>query len=249
MLKVQQVFDDNKQRFGAEKIRTILVQNGVKISKERVAAITRELDLHSIRTDAKKQYKKRQNYRKQNMLEREFIADHPNQIWVSDITYFKVNNYGVYLCIILDLFSRKIVGYRVSRNASTNLVTATFRNAYQQRNTPKNLTFHSDRGKQYTSKTFTQMLQSNGVNQSFSAKGSPNDNAVAESFFATFKKEEAYRREYTSEQSFRRSVEQYIQFYNEVRPHQTLKYKTPQRVEDLYWERFIENRCSNNHAE
>ena len=93
---------------------------------------------------------------------------------------------------------------------------------------PSSLTFHSDRGKQYTSATFTALLQKCGVKQSFSATARPHDNAVAETFFASFKKEEAYRREYTSEQSYRKSVEQYIRFYNELRPHRTLKYKPPQ---------------------
>ena len=246
MVKVQQVFDDNQQRFGAEKIRTVLTQNGVRVSAKRISAIMQELDLRSIRTDAKKQYKKRQQYARRNLLERKFSANRPNQIWVSDITYFKVSGYWVYLCIILDLFSRKIIGYRVSRNASTNLVTTTFRNAYQERGRPKNLSFHGDRGKQYTLGSFTQLLQANGIRQSFSATGRPHDNAVAETFFATFKKEEAYRREYTSEQSFRKNVEQYIQFYNEVRPHQALKYKTPQAVEEKYWTQFIKNTCSNS---
>ena len=182
MLRVQQIFDDSQQRFGAEKIRTILAQNGMKVSAKRISAIMQELDLRSIRSDAKKQYKKRQQYAKRNLLEREFVAERPNQIWVSDITYFRVNNYWVYLCIILDLYARRIVGYRVSRNASTNLVTATFRNAYQERGKPTNLTFHSDRGKQYTSAAFTLLLQKNRVKQSFSATGRPHDNAVAETF-------------------------------------------------------------------
>lgn len=234
MLKVQQIFDDSAQRFGAEKIRVILAESGIRVSKKRITDIMQELELHSVRPDAKSQFKKRQRYRKQNLLDRQFSAEHPNQIWVSDITYFNVNSYWVYLCIILDLYSRKIVGYRVSRNASTNLVTTTFRNAYQERGKPKNLTFHSDRGTQYTSAALMQLLQKYGVKHSFSATGRPQDNAVAESFFAAFKKEEAYRREYTSEQSFRKSVEQYIQFYNEIRPHQTLKYKTPQAVEATY---------------
>lgn len=246
MLKVQQIFDDSQQRFGAEKIRTVLAQNGVRVGTKRISAIMQELDLQSIRSDAKKQYKKRQQYAKRNLLAREFTAEHPNQIWVSDITYFKVNNYWVYFCMILDLYARRIVGYRVSRNASTNLVTTTFRNAYQERGKPKNLTFHSDRGKQYTSAAFTKLLQKNGIKQSFSATGRPHDNAVAETFFATFKKEEAYRREYTSEQSFCKSVEQYIQFYNEVRPHQTLNYQTPQAFEETYYAGFIENECSNS---
>ena len=239
MRLVQQVFDDSAQRFGAEKIRITLAESGVRVSTKRIAAIMQELDLHSIRPDAKKQYKKQQQYnKKQNLLNQQFTADCPNQIWVSDITYFKVNNYWVYFCIILDLFSRKVVGYRVSRNASTNLVTSTFRAAFRERGDPSGLTFHSDRGKQYTSTTFTELLQKCGVKQSFSATARPHDNAVAEAFFASFKKEEAYRREYTSEQSYRKSVDQYIQFYNELRPHRTLKYKTPQAFEEAYWAAF-----------
>ena len=174
-------------------------------------------------------------YKKQNLLNQQFTADRPNQIWVSDITYFKINDYWVYFCVILDLFSRKVVGYRVSRNASTNLVTSTFRSAFRERGDPSGLTFHSDRGKQYTSAAFTELLQHCNVKQSFSATARPHDNAVAEAFFASFKKEEAYRREYTSEQSYRKSVEQYIQFYNELRPHRTLKYKTPTAFEEAYW--------------
>ena len=235
MRLVQQVFDDSSQRFGAEKIRVTLTESGVCVSTKRIAAIMRELGLQSVRPDAKKQYKKQQQYKKQNLLERQFTAKHPNQIWVSDITYFKVNDYWVYLCVILDLFSRKIVGYRVSRNASTNLVTSTFRTAFRERGNPSSLTFHSDRGKQYTSAAFTALLQKCGVKQSFSATARPHDNAVAETFFASFRKEEAYRREYTSEQSYRKSVEQYIQFYNELRPHRTLKYKTPTAFEKAYW--------------
>ena len=101
--------------------------------------------------------------------------------------------------MILDLYSRKVIGYRVSQNASTNLVTATFRKAFKDRGNPEGLIFHSDRGKQYISKTFTALLEQRGVEESFSASGRTHDNAVAETFFATFKKEEAYRREYTSE--------------------------------------------------
>ena len=138
---------------------------------------------------------------------------------MSDITYFKIKNAWVYLCAIIDLFSRKVVGYRVSHAASTRLVTATFRNAYEERSNPKNLTFHSDRGGQYISAAFSKLLQQYNVKQSFSASGTPLDNAVAETFFATFKKEETYRREYTSERHFRKSVDEYIRFYNEVRPH------------------------------
>ena len=96
------------------------------------------------------------------------------------------------------------------------------------------MTFHSDRGGQYISDTFEKLLRQCEVKQSFSASGRPYDNAVVETFFATFKKEEAYRRDYSSEQDFHKSVDQFIQFYNEMRPHQTLAYKTPMRFEELY---------------
>ena len=229
-----------------EKIRAVLADNGIRISKKRIVGIMREMGLYSVRVDAKKQFKRKQQYTKQNLLKREFTADHPNQIWVSDITYFKVKNYWVYLCVILDLYSRKIIGWRVSRHMSTHLVTATFKATYQGRGQPQNLTFHSDRGSQYVSKTLTDLLQQRNVKQSFSATARPLDNAVAETFFSTFKREEAYRKDYTSEQHFRRSVEEYIRFYNEVRPHQTLNYKTPQAFEDIYQERFIKKQCSNS---
>lgn len=146
MLQVKQVFDDSEQHFGAEKIRIVLADSSVHLSKKRISTIMQELGLHSVRTDAKKLYKRKQQYVKQNLLKREFSADHPNQIWVSDITYFKVKSYWVYLCIILDLYSRKIIGWRVSKHMSTHLVTATFKATYQERGKPQRLTFHSDRG-------------------------------------------------------------------------------------------------------
>lgn len=246
MLKIKQIFDNNEQRFGAGKIRAVLADSGIHISKKRIVAIMREMGLYSVRVDAKKQFKRKQQYTKQNLLKHEFAADRPNQIWVSDITYFKIKNYWVYLCVILDLYSRKIIGWQVSRHMSTHLVTATFKATYQERGQPQNLTFHSDQGGQYISKTLTDLLQQCSVKQSFSATARPLDNAVAETFFSTFKREEAYRKDYTSEQHFRRSVEKYVQFYNEVRPHQTLNYKTPQAFEDIYQERFIKKQCSNS---
>ena len=145
MLMVKQVFDDSEQHFGAEKIRVILAESGIRVGKKRISAIMQELGLCSVRTDAKKQFKRKQQYAKQNLLKREFSAEHPNQIWVSDITYFKVKSYWVYLCIILDLYSRKIIGWRVSKHMSTHLVTATFKATYRDRGRPQNLTFHSDR--------------------------------------------------------------------------------------------------------
>lgn len=233
-LQVQQIFDDSQQRFGAEKIRIILAENGIHVGKKRIRGIMQELGLESIRENTKKDYKKRQEYQRKNLLEQNFTASRQNEIWVSDITYFKVKDYGIYFCVIIDLFSRKVIGYRVSRKCSTQLVSATFRKAFQDRGNPSGLTFHSDRGGQYISGSFCALLRKCKVKQSFSKSGCPHDNAVVEAFFSTFKREEAYRHEYSSEADFRKSVDAYVDFYNYVRPHQTLAYKAPARFEDLY---------------
>jgi transposase InsO family protein len=234
MLQVQQIFDDSQQRFGAEKIRFILAENGIHVGKKRIRGIMQELGLESIRENAKNDYKKRLEYQRKNLLEQNFTASRQNEIWISDITYFKIKDYGLYLCVIIDLFSRKVVGYRVSRKCSTQLVSATFRKAFRDRGNPSCLTFHSDRGPQYISGAFHTLLRKCEVKQSFSKSGCPHDNAVAEAFFSTFKREETYRHEYSSESDFRKSVDAYIDFYNHVRPHQTLAYKAPARFEDLY---------------
>ncbi|MBE7048183.1 MAG: IS3 family transposase [Ruminococcaceae bacterium] len=234
MLKVQQIFEDAQQRYGAAKICAVLAQNGINVGKRRVKSIMDELGLESVQRGAKNSYKKEQERLKRNILNREFKAERMNEKWVSDITYFKLKNYPVYLCIILDLFSRKVVGYKVSKKCSTNLVTATFKQAFENRGQPQGLMFHSDRGAQYISDTFRLLLRDCGVTQSFSNSGKPYDNAVIESFFSTFKKEEAYRRNYRSENEFKKLVDEYIMFYNEKRPHSTLAFKSPNRFEEVY---------------
>lgn len=234
MLKVQEVFDEGQQRYGAAKISAILAENGVEVNTRRVKRIIDELGLECIQHGAKSSYRRQQERMKRNLLNREFKAERINQKWVSDITYFKLKNYPVYLCVILDLFSRRVIEYKVSKKCSTNLVTATFKKAFEKRGNPTGLMFHSDRGSQYISETFQKALRERSVTQSFSNSGKPYDNAVMESFFAIFKKEEAYRRNYTSENDFKKSVDEYIKFYNERRPHSTLAYKSPVRFEELY---------------
>ena len=120
------------------------------------------------------------------------------------MTCFKINNKYLYICVILDLFSRKAVAHRVSPKNSTYLITSTFRQAFKSRNAPQPLMFHSDQGTQYTSKSFRKLLRMNKVVQSFSKSGQPHDNAVMESFFASMKREEIYRTQYKSEQQFKK---------------------------------------------
>lgn len=232
---IRDVFNEYRQVLGAEKICTVLVQRGHKVSTRFVADLMREMGLACVRSTAKQDYLKRQeSEKKRNILQQQFSANRPNEIWVSDVTCFKLNNHYYYVCVILDLFSRKIISYKISRKNSTQLITSTFKNAWESRNPEPGLLFHSDRGAQYTSHRFQQILREHAVIQSFSNSGRPHDNAVAESFFASFKKEELYRRDYASEPEFRRGIDSYIEFYNTRRPHRTLKNRTPCQVEEYY---------------
>lgn len=232
---IRAVFDESQQRFGANKIAAVLSERGIPISPKYVRDLMQEMGLQSITRYSKRDYQKEKRLaKKQNILQRQFKADEPNRVWVSDVTCFKINNKYLYVCAILDLFSRRVVAYRVSPKNSTYLITSTFRQAYQSRSAPQSLMFHSDQGSQYTSKTFRQLLRMNKVVQSFSAPGQPHDNAVMESFFSYMKREEIYRTQYKSEQQFVKSIDKYIEFYNTQRPHSILNYKTPEQFEAIY---------------
>lgn len=232
---IKEIFDKSQQRFGANKIAAVLSTQGIPVSPKYVRDLMQEVGLQSIACYSKRDYQKEKRLaKKQNVLQRQFKADEPNRVWVSDVTCFKINDKYLYVCVILDLFSRKVVAYRVSPKNSTYLITSTFRQAYQNRNAPQSLMFHSDQGAQYTSKTFCKLLRMNKVVQSFSAPGQPHDNAVMESFFSFMKREEIYRTHYKSEQQFAKSVDNYMEFYNTQRPHSTLNYKTPDQFEAIY---------------
>ena len=232
---IKAVFDENRQRFGANKIAAVLSEQGIRISPQYAAELMRELGLQSVTLYCKRDYQKQERLaKKQNLLHRQFQVETPNCVWVSDVTCFKINHKYHYVCAILDLFSRKVIAHRVSPKNSTYLVTSTFRQAFQSRNAPQSLIFHSDQGAQYTSKAFRKLLRMNKVVQSFSKSGQPHDNAVMESFFASMKREEIYRTQYKSEQQFMKSVTSSNKFYNTQRPHSTLNYKTPDQFETIY---------------
>ena len=118
-----------------------------------------------------------------NHLQQNFNQKAPNLVWVSDITYIKAGGIWYYLCIVMDLYSRKVISWHISSKANVELVITAFKKAYEKRNTPYGLMFHSDRGSQYTAFTFRQLLDSLNVVQSFSKKGYPFDNACCECFF------------------------------------------------------------------
>ena len=233
------IYSHYNKRLGAYKITYILQRDyGITISVGRVYRLMNTLKLPKMSTDKPKHHRTPTDDAKcTNYLCQHFTQKAPNLVWVSDFTYLKVAGKWYYLCIIMDLFSRKIISWHISGKADVDLVRTTFLKAYKKRNAPYGLMFHSDRGVQYTALSFRKLLDSFDVVQSFSKKGYPFDNAVCECFFKYLKKEETNRRTYHTLQELQNSIFEYIEgFYNSKRPHQALGLLTPNEIEHLYWE-------------
>lgn len=168
-----------------------------------------------------------------NKLNREFVADKPNQVWVTDITYIRVLDGWLYLAVILDLFNRKVVGYQTSSKIDTELVLGALDKALR-RYKPSGLLFHSDRGVQFASYDFRDAISKESFVQSMSRKGNCWDNAPAESFFATLKKELIYPIGECTKFQVERELFEYIEaYYNTVRLHSSLGYLSPLEYEKL----------------
>ena len=233
---IQDIFDESRQTFGSEKICAVLHERGYRAGTTLVRELMNEMGLSSVSTTSKRQWKTFNSYeRKSNILNRQFHAESPDCVWVSDVTRMKLRDRYYYLCAIVDLYSRKVIAHKISTRNSTQLITATLRMAYDTRTPGENLIFHSDQGSQYTSLAFRQLLKKLKITQSFSNAGTPHDNAVMESFFAVFKKEEFYRSAYRSEAELRKKIDEYIAFYNQKRPHTTLNLQTPEQYEDAFF--------------
>ena len=233
---IKDIFDTSKGRLGAKKIHFIMSSNGYRTTSKRITRLMREMNLVCISRIKKPQYNHSpMRTLRKNKLKREFNTDRPNKVWVSDITIINLNYKPHYICTVIDLFSRKVIAYNISDNQETSLVLKTFKDAYEFRRPSKDIMFHSDQGLQYTSYEFRKKLRDLGVAQSFSNPGCPHDNAVAEAFFRTFKAEEVYQKYYKTYGHMESSIEEYINFFNEGRPHQSFNYLTPVQVEENYF--------------
>lgn len=232
--KIQKIYDDSNQIFGAGKIMAVLKEQGVKASEKTVRLLMRDMGIKSIRQEAKSLYDKEKK-RNRNLLQQQFNPLKPNQVWVSDITMFRLKEKNFYICVILDLYSRAVVGYKIGIKNSTQLTKSTFKLAYINRQPKSGLMFHSDNGGNYCCRTFQTYLIKLNVEQSFSRPYVPYDNSVMESFFASLKREELYRRKFKSENEFYKAVADYVIFYNEKRPHYQNNYRTPLKKEQDYY--------------
>jgi len=232
------VYSASKKRLGAYKICYLLKDEcGINISVGRVYRLMKQMHLPKMSTVKPKYIRSKNNDTAvyNNKIKQNFTTDKPDLVWVSDITYVKVNGTFYYICVIIDLFSCKVISYDVSNKIDTQLVVSIFKKAYNNRNRPENLIFHSDRGSQYTAKEFRNLLDQYGVIQSFSAKGYPYDNAVAESFFKFLKIEELNRKTYNNKTELDISLFEYIEgFYNSKRPHSANNMLSPNQKDKLY---------------
>lgn len=170
-----------------------------------------------------------------NVIKQDFSPSCPNCVWASDITYLRVNGKHAYLCVVMDLFSRKIVSWKLDFSMKASIVCDSLESAFLLRGKPNNLIFHSDQGSQYTCSEFRNLLDKFNITASFSKKGYPYDNAVCESFFKFLKKECTNRRSYSTFDELRIDLFEYIEgFYNIRRPHSANNFLSPCEREDLY---------------
>ena len=214
---VKRVFNGSHQCYGAEKIAAVLKKEGRKIGVDCVRQVMQEQKLVSVRGIYRHEYLKELRSR-DNLINKEFNPAAPNVIWVSDVTEIWHKDKKFYICVVIDLFARKVVSWRIGQFNNTRLTLGTFLDAFAARGNPKALTFHTDRGANYTSFCFSRRIQQLQVRQSFSKAHNPYDNSICEAFFKSMKAEELYRRRYRSVRDFKNSVATYIAEYNIKRP-------------------------------
>ena len=234
---IREIFEESKERFGRNPIKYKLLERGYQVNKMRVSRLMKEMGLQVKAAPYASEHRKpilRNKF--PNLLCQNFNPEAPNRSWVSDITYVKVQEQYVFVCVVIDLFSRKVLSYGISDTIDTVLTMNTFDEAFEERGRPENLLFHSDQGVQYTAFAFRTHLEELKCRQSFSSPGYPYDNSVCESFFNTLKREAIYHHIYDSATELATVLDEYIEYYNEVRMHRTLKMKTPSRFETEFFE-------------
>jgi transposase InsO family protein len=203
-------------------------------AKNRVA---KRMRLAGLRSKIRRNYRVTTNSKHDfpiapNRLERNFTAAAPDKVWVSDITYLATRSGWLYLTVIIDLFSRMVVGWALSSSLSHEMVVTALKRAIRRRHPAKGLIFHSDRGVQYACTDFRKVLDAHGFTQSMSRKGDCWDNAVAESFFGIMKTELVYHEKYEGRKDTLHSIFEYIEaFYNRQRRHSALGYLSPAEYE------------------
>lgn len=232
---IRRVHADHRGRYGAPRIQAALRAEGHSVSRGRVERLMRR---HGIRAISQRRFRvvtTDSNHSlpiADNLLDQTFLATRPNQIWLADITYIPTDEGWLYLATVLDLFSRKVVGWAMRDHMRQELTIAALTMAIQRQRPAPGLIHHSDRGSQYAAGGYRQVLDAANMVQSMSRKGNCWDNAPMESFFHTLKTELVHHAAYATREAAKRDLFAYIEgYYNRLRIHSALGYITPEQAE------------------
>ena len=230
---IRAAFEASRQTYGSPRVHAALVADGVVVGVNRVARLMREDGLV---------VRPRRAFRctttrcdpahavAPNLLERQFDVDGQNRVWVTDVTFVPTSEGWLYVATVLDLGNREVVGWAAGDTNDQRLTAKALRLALSDHAPPAGLLHHSDRGSTYTAGDYRDLLAAHGIECSMSRKGDCWDNAVAESFFSTLKKELVHRDRYATRREAKSAVFEYIEvFYNRIRLHSTLGYKSPRQ--------------------
>ena len=228
--EIQRVYREGEGEYGSPTICGVLRQEGHPVNHKRIARLMQSIGL---RAKVLKRFKRtttpcKDHEAAPNLLEQNFSTDGPNRVWLSDITYIDTDEGWLFLTTIEDMWSRRIVGYAITDHLPATAVIEALSMALAMRVVAPGLIFHSDRGRQYIDQGVQEILTAHGVRQSMSSTGNCYDNAMAESFFATLKKGHLFRERFQTKEEARRRLFGYLEiFYNRVRRHSSLGYKSP----------------------
>jgi putative transposase len=232
--KIQAVHGDSRRTYGSPRVHASLKAEGYRIGRKRVARLMRE---NNIRARTKRKFKVTTDSRHDhpvapNLLDRQFTVEAPDTVWLADISYIWTREGWLYLAVVLDLFSRQVVGWAMDEQMPQELTLAALDMALKRRRPLPGLMHHSDRGSQYAAGAYQKRLAEYGIVCSMSRKGNCWDNAPMESFFHTLKTELVHHRDYLTRDQARRDIFEYIEvFYNRQRRHSTLGYLSPAQFE------------------
>jgi putative transposase len=233
-VQLQSEFEASGRCYGSRRLQGALNRQGIRIGRYRVRRLMRE---HQLKPVWKRKFVHTTDSKHnlsvfENVLDRQFTPAKANQAWVSDITYIRTGSGWLYLAAVLDLYSRKVVGWAMAPSMPAELVCTALQMALCQRRPPPGLIVHSDRGSQYASQAYRDLLDRHGLIGSMSRKGNCWDNAVMERFFLNLKMERVWRRDYANHPEAIQDVTDYIVgFYNSQRLHSTLGYRPPNAFE------------------
>jgi putative transposase len=237
MVEIKQFFEDSHSTYGSPRIHCDLREHGIPCGEKRVARLMRQSRLRSVRGYKRLRYKAgKPATAAPNRLEQQFTVASPDQVWVTDITYIRTYEGWLYLAVVLDLYSRAVVGWAMKATLATELALDALTMAVWRRRPRQPVIIHSDQGSQFGSDDFTRWCADNRLIPSMSRRGNCYDNAVAESFFSSLKKERIRRRIYASRQEAKSDVFDYIEgFYNRTRRHSYLGLLSPLAFEQLHF--------------